>query len=733
MEKITGFIRRALGLYKNTPYQTHYMNETNIRTSMYITFVVMILEFWMMCRYVTERPGLGFWRYFDGEENYIILFLAATVLFAYSTQYIWESRKYRFVMYISLASAVIDVILMTRIAVFEFALKGPVKVLFDIKYSIALLILCVSVFIYEILYVKAGKRSSLFGQYVNSIFSLICLGFGMEVSLYDVSRHRQILCFVTMVIFMACLLIWKPYITIIILGAAFLYFYSLWAPKLHQLDMTFGGIVIEGDQINYFIYWLILSITSISIYQQRFHGATKNEDLIKVNEKLNRIAVEDELTGIYNMYHFVDECERILSREDVDPEKKIYLFLNIGNFRAYNERYGYQEGNRFLSGMAGYIRDVFKGDPCARQSDDHFVVFTDSDGVMEKINAINKEIGNRILPDQENTDSAGIASADRESAYEDIYLDMKVGACRPKGREEDPRIPLDRARYACALIRKNYDRSYLEYDENIDADSKMRQYIVNTIDTAIRKGYIHAYYQPVVDAVTHELKGVEALARWIDPTYGFISPGLFVPVLEEYRQIHKLDRCIYETVCRDLRDATDRGLKVVPVSLNFSRLDFELMDAVSYLENLLGKYNIRKDQIHVEITESALNDTDVAFKAAIRSFKEEGFEVWLDDFGSGYSSLNVLKDYDFDVLKVDMQFLKGIESNDNARIILSRIIEMAKDIGMTVLSEGVESAEIAEFLRDRGCRLLQGYHFGKPMPRVEIRQKIASGELVLND
>ena len=189
MEKITGFIRRALGLYKNTPYQTHYMNETNIRTSMYITFVVMILEFWMMCRYVTERPGLGFWRYFDGEENYIILFLAATVLFAYSTQYIWESREYRFVMYILLASAVIDVILMTRIAVF-----------------------------------------------------------------------------------------------VIILGTAFLYFYSLWAPKLYQLDMTFGGIVIEGDQINYFIYWLILSITSISIYQQGFHGAVKDEDLIKVND-----------------------------------------------------------------------------------------------------------------------------------------------------------------------------------------------------------------------------------------------------------------------------------------------------------------------------------------------------------------------------------------------------------------------------------------------------------------
>ena len=190
----------------------------------------------------------------------------------------------------------------------------------------------------------------------------------------------------------------------------------------------------------------------------------------------------------------------------------------------------------------------------------------------------------------------------------EIYLELKVGGYRPASRDVDPRIAVDSARYACSLIKNRYGTNYKEYDEEVDSEFHKRQYIVNHIDRAVQNGYIKVYYQPVVWSDTKELCGLEALARWEDPTYGFLSPGVFIPVLEEYRQIHKLDACIFEQVCRDMRESMDAARKVVPVSLNFSRLDFELMDAVGLLEELIERYDIPKDYLHVEITESALTE-----------------------------------------------------------------------------------------------------------------------------
>ncbi len=261
----------------------------------------------------------------------------------------------------------------------------------------------------------------------------------------------------------------------------------------------------------------------------------------------------------------------------------------------------------------------------------------------------------------------------------------------------------------------------------MDSEFHKRQYIVNHIDRAVQDGYIKVYYQPVVWADSKELCGFEALARWLDPTYGFLSPGIFIPVLEEYRQIHKLDACIFEQVCRDMREAMDNDYPVLPVSLNFSRLDFELMDAVGLLEDLIEKYDIPKDYLHVEITESALTENMGVLEEAMKRIKEDGFAMWLDDFGAGYSSFNVLKDFDFDVLKIDMTFLKGFEKNKKSPIILNTIIKLAESIGMLSLTEGVETEEAAEFLRDAGCGRLQGYLYGKPMPLNEIREKIGNG------
>ena len=171
----------------------------------------------------------------------------------------------------------------------------------------------------------------------------------------------------------------------------------------------------------------------------------------------------------------------------------------------------------------------------------------------------------------------------------------------------------------------------------------------------------------------------------------------------------------------------------MPVSLNFSRLDFELMDAVAELDGLVKKYGLSKDLIHVEVTESALTDNHAKLNGAINRIKELGYSLWLDDFGSGYSSLNVLKDYQFDVIKIDMRFLSNLENNEKARTLIDCIIKMANRINMLTLTEGVETKVQADFLNKAGCNRLQGYLFGKPISKEAFYDRIDKGELVVSN
>nr|MCR5654724.1 EAL domain-containing protein [Lachnospiraceae bacterium] len=303
-------------------------------------------------------------------------------------------------------------------------------------------------------------------------------------------------------------------------------------------------------------------------------------------------------------------------------------------------------------------------------------------------------------------------------------LTLKAGGYVPKDISVDPTIACDHARYACSTIKKRFDRFYCEYDSEMDDGFHKRQYIITHVNDAVKNGYIKVYYQPVVLAEDRSLCGVEALARWNDPNYGFLSPGDFIPALEEYRLIQRLDRAILEQVCKDLQAAISTGKKIVPVSVNFSRLDFEMTDVKEMIRDLTERYNVPADHIHVEITESALTVNDENLKDTVALIKNMGIQLWLDDFGSGYSSLNVLKDYTFDVMKIDMVFLRRFKENEKkSKSILNSIVTMANLIDMETLSEGVETEEQAEFLKEIGCKRLQGYLFGKPMPIEELSEK----------
>ena len=207
-----------------------------------------------------------------------------------------------------------------------------------------------------------------------------------------------------------------------------------------------------------------------------------------------------------------------------------------------------------------------------------------------------------------------------------------------------------------------------------------------------------------------------------------ISPANFIPVLEEYREIQKLDTFVIEQVCKDLAEMRDEHSIEFPVSVNFSRIDFELIDVQRLVKENLEKNRLDSSMIHIEVTESALNVSNSSLQESLKKLNSNGFSLWLDDFGSGYSGLNILTEYEFNMMKIDMGFLRNFYSNKKTKSVLKSIVSMAKEIGMQTLTEGVETEEIFEFLSSIGCDRIQGYLFGKPMPKKEILERIKNGE-----
>ncbi|MGE9922943.1 EAL domain-containing protein [Acidaminococcus fermentans] len=259
--------------------------------------------------------------------------------------------------------------------------------------------------------------------------------------------------------------------------------------------------------------------------------------------------------------------------------------------------------------------------------------------------------------------------------------------------------------------------------EDRTAVPALRQYIQTHIDEALEKGWIQLYYQPVVRALSRTLAGYEALARWQDPVRGLISPAAFIPALEEIHAIHKLDLYMVDQICSLYGPRNNLGFPTVPISFNLSRLDFFDCDIHAEISRRVDRASVPHGNLAIEITESVFVQDMSVIAPILDQFRQDGYSLWMDDFGSGYSSLNVLKDYAFDTIKLDMEFLRRF--SDRAKVIVESVIRMAKDLNIQTLAEGVETEAQAEFLRSIGCSLLQGFLFSKPfeMTREKVVQK----------
>jgi EAL domain-containing protein (putative c-di-GMP-specific phosphodiesterase class I) len=239
---------------------------------------------------------------------------------------------------------------------------------------------------------------------------------------------------------------------------------------------------------------------------------------------------------------------------------------------------------------------------------------------------------------------------------------------------------------------------------------------VDKLDEALENEYIQVYYHPLIFTETGKLCGAEALARWFDPKYGLLPPVEFIPILEQNNLIYKLDEYMIDQICKNQRKMIDEEGLQLPISFNLSRKDFEMVDTVAMVQRAVDKYNIPKNLLHVEVTESSLSENPDFLQRELKRFHQAGFHVWIDDFGSGYSSLNTLQNFEFDVLKIDMEFLKTYHENPRTKEVISAIIDMTDRLKVQAVMEGVEYEDQFEFLRVIGCEMSQGYLFDRPQP-----------------
>ncbi len=409
----------------------------------------------------------------------------------------------------------------------------------------------------------------------------------------------------------------------------------------------------------------------------------------------------DSITGLVGRNRFIDQVSRVRDLNWMAGNFDQYLlYVNITDFKHFNVEYGSEKGDEALVKIGQFLKGYFPNQFISRFYADHFMVYTDQVDLEDFADRFFQEVtswkvGGNFLP--------------------------KVGCYKIQGKDEI-RDACEFAKMAGDYIKKDVSRISCLYTRELGEKLKRKEYIITHLGQALEQHYLQAYYQPVIRTFSGKLCSLEALCRWIDPVLGMISPGEFVPYLEEKNLLFQLDSYMVEEVCKQLRTQLDLGNEVVPVSMNISRNDFIEGDPFSIIDQTVKEYGLNPKLICIEITESAAITDQSLIQEAMEHFHEAGYEVWMDDYGSGYSSLNVLKNFEFDEIKIDMAFIR--DSSERAKIILESTINMAKNIGICTLVEGAENQDQINFLTSIGCEKIQGYYYGKPMPYEPLMEEI---------
>ena len=411
----------------------------------------------------------------------------------------------------------------------------------------------------------------------------------------------------------------------------------------------------------------------------------------------------DYITKLPNMTYFFEISAARKESIIKNNGQPALLFLSLHGMKNFNQKNGFANGNQYLQSFASIMASYFDSENCCRLGGVHFAVIVDDTKIADTLRAFLERC--KIL----NT-TAGIYP--------------HVGIYQYQTEDVSINVACDRAKLACDTLKNENKEGIAYYDQTTRKAEETHRYIIENLNRAISERWITVYYQPIVRAVNDKVCDEEALARWIDPIKGFLSPADFIPVLEEENLIYKIDLYVVERVLEKMKYFESQGIPVVSHSINLSRSDFESCDIVEEIRTRVDIAGIPRSKINIEITESVIGSDFEFMTKQISRFQELGFQVWMDDFGAGYSSLNVLKEIPFDLIKFDMSFMRHFNEKNNGKIILSELMKLAFAIGVDTVCEGVETEEQLQFLKEIGCSKIQGFFYSKPNSLEQIMERI---------
>ena len=476
--------------------------------------------------------------------------------------------------------------------------------------------------------------------------------------------------------------------------------------KKTEYDVTFKARRDDGYHLVHSVgYWQKMEDgTDLAFIV--YADVQKHEDvLLELSDKYRLFQKDefyvDSLTNLPNI-NFINKHGDVKIQEIVNRGgTPMILYLDIDSMQSYNRRYGTKRGDDLLILVANVTMAEFTHGIVARIVSDHFAVIDEYPGeeeLVKKIESINSKVKLRAY---------GTTTG--------LNVGIYVG-----GDDVTLTESIDHALRANKLVGEDLNKFYRFYTAEDDTLYNHQRYIVENFDRAKENGWIKVFYQCFMRIETGNGMGFEALARWMDPEYGMISPADFIPALDKYHLTHEMDLYMFETVCKEVKLRYDEGLPLLPVSINFSRQDFDYIDVIGEINRIYDKYNIDqygidKSYFIIEITEQGLAEATDQFYEQLAKIRESGYKLWVDDFGSGYSSLNVFSNFDIDLIKFDMALLINLDNHNGAnRTIIKGMIDIAHKLGIHTLCEGMETDEQRQFLLDAGCELGQGFFYHIP-------------------
>ena len=438
----------------------------------------------------------------------------------------------------------------------------------------------------------------------------------------------------------------------------------------------------------------------------------------RAKKRLERIAYVDEVTGGNNWQKFKLEATEVLESKAVTS--CAILTFDIDRFRFINEEYGHEKGDLVLKTVVKILKErMNKQETYARVSGDHFAILCLCDE-RDKITRRIKEFI-RVL----NVEREAIGIKERISCHFGIYIIEDK-----KGNLEKIREKANMARIAAKTADNHHWFFYSDAFRKKIGDEKE---IIDQMEDALENNEFEMYLQPKYNLHTNSYCGGEALVRWRHPQKGLISPGEFIPIFEQTGFIRKLDMFMLEEVCKVLKSWEAKKHPDISISVNISRKNLNQIDFIERVLSITNQYRIHRGQLEIELTESSIfEDVDRMIEIG-QAFRNYGFKMSMDDFGSGYSSINLLGNLPLDVIKMDQGFFNSRINREQNHIVVESTIDMIKKLGMTVVAEGIETKEEVEMLRKLGCDIIQGYFFGKPMSVHEFEKQIFLKQVIFGE